>query len=237
MINTLNESHLHEKIKQIYALEYSADTEYKIETYIADVYSPKYGIFEIQTGSFSHLRHKINFYLSEKYKVTVVFPFASEKIIVTKKKNGEIVSKRKSPLHKNYYTCFKELTSLIPFILNPNFSLHLLPCSVTEERTAGKEKIQTKNRSRHFLKNYIKTGKRLNSTGKVLVLKTKKDYKALLSTDKNFTFIDLKLFLKKERIVVKERDLRSFIWVLEKTGIIHRSGTDGKKIIYSSAEI
>ena len=193
MINTLNESHLHEKIKQIYALEYSADTEYKIETYIADVYSPKYGIFEIQTGSFSHLRHKINFYLSEKYKVTVVFPFASEKIIVTKKKNGEIVSKRKSPLHKNYYTCFKELTSLIPFILNPNFSLHLLPCSVTEERTAGKEKTQTKNRSRHFL--------------------------------------------KKERIVVKERDLRSFIWVLEKTGIIHRSGTDGKKIIYSSAEI
>lgn len=239
MINTLNESHLHEKIKKIYACEYSAVTEHKIESYIADVYSQKNGIFEIQTGSFSHLRHKIEFYLSKKYRITVVFPFAQEKTILTKNKTGEIVSKRKSPQHKNYYTCFRELTSLVSFILNPNFSIHLLPCTVIEERTAEKEKVQTKNNSRRFLKDYTKTGKKLESTGKTYILKTKQDYRNLLGTlkDKDFTFADLKETLKNEKISIKERNLRSFVWVLEKTGIIHRAGTDGKKIIYSAKKI
>lgn len=236
MINTLNESDLHKKIKNLYSLEYSAKEEVPVENYIADLAREKKEIIEIQTGNFFHLKAKIKYFLEKKYKLTVVFPFENVKIIETKNLEKNIISKRKSPLKKNYYTCFKELIYIKDFLLNPYFCLHLLPCTVIEERLFTEKKVQSKNKSRRFLKNYIKTGKRLESSGKRLILKNKKDYAKLLLdfSEKDFTFKELSEKLKENKLTVKERELRTFIYLLEQIKVIKRTGKKGNQIIYKS---
>ncbi|MCR5217182.1 hypothetical protein [Treponema sp.] len=235
MINTLNESDFHKKIKKIYALENNGTTEVAAEGYIADILCPKKEIIEIQTGSFSHLKAKIKTFLDKKYKVTVVFPFAAVKIIETKDNNSKIISRRKSPLKKNYYTCFRELTSIQEYILHKNLTIHLLPCTITEERLQTEELVQSVNKKRRFLKNYLKTGKRLEDTGKRLILKNKKDYLKLLLnfSSKDFTIKEFSLYLKENGFSVTDRYLRNFIWLLEKKEIIYRKDKKGRQILYS----
>ena len=106
------------------------------------------------------------YFFEQKRTVTVVYPLVTQKYIQTEDEQGKIIRKRKSPVKKNIYSVFRELTSLCPFLLKRNFYLHVVEVSVTEKRTATKEKVQSANGRRHFLRDWIKTGKNLDSIEK-----------------------------------------------------------------------
>ena len=89
MINTLNESHLHKTLKDLYALNNEgAQTEVRIGTSIADIAASNKKIFEIQTGSLGSLKQKCLEYIRQGYTVTVVYPLACTKYIETTDLHG-----------------------------------------------------------------------------------------------------------------------------------------------------
>ena len=233
MINTLNETALHKTIKNIYAINTEGKTEVKAGTYIADIVTKDDEIIEIQTSSISSLKPKIQHFLKLNKKLTVVFPVPEEKIIETKDSSGIILSKRKSPQKKSEYSVFRELTGIYPYLTDKNFTLILLLCSITEERTSFPDVVQSKNNRRRFKKNWLKTGKRLNVINREIVLKTKSDYKKLLPENLNsFTLKEFICELRSKKKSINVSQGRFFLWIYTKLGIIKLSGKKGKENLY-----
>ncbi len=235
MINTLNESHLHKTLKTIYSLENEGCAqEAKAGKYIADILTKSGDVIEIQTGSLSHLAPKIMYFLGQKRKVTVVYPLITQKYIQTEDSKGQIIRRRKSPSKKNIYSAFRELTALCPFLLERNFFLHIQEVSVTERRTATKEKVQSANGRRHFLRDWIKTGKNLDSVGPRHVFHGKQSYKSLLpkGLGKEFTVTDMFNAIKLTESGLKRQEISLMAWVLCKLELIELTGKKGRTNYY-----
>ena len=129
MINTFNETKLHNTLKKIYAFEKNGKTEQKV----------------------SILKEKLNFYLSENKKVTIVYPVIEEKTIETQNKtSAEILSKRKSQRQETIYSLIRQLTGLSTFIPHKNLTIEALFVSVTEIRKKTDEKLQNRTNTRRF---------------------------------------------------------------------------------------
>ena len=236
MINTLNETHLHHTLKVLYANEEEGSvTEVQVGPYIADILCPSGKIIEIQTGNLSHLAKKIDFFLKDRYKVKVVYPLVCEKTIETYSPQTQKVTKRKSPRKNGLYDMFKELTGLYPYLLKRNFTLEILLVSMTEERRRTEEKVQSRNRQRRFMKDWLKTGKRLNSILATYTFKTKKDYLALLpkKTETPFTVSGVYEKLKEEKIKVTRNNVSLMLWVFNKMELIKEEAKIGKAKSYS----
>ncbi|MBO7135623.1 MAG: hypothetical protein J6V73_03240, partial [Spirochaetaceae bacterium] len=159
MINTYNESSLHEKLKNYYAEYLNGKTEVEIKDFFCDVVAEK-KIYEIQTANLSSLADKISS-LIDSYSVTVVFPIAERTLIQTKSETGEILSKRASPKKENESRLFKETTKLLPFFDNPNFKIILLKTEILETRIKTSCPVQLKNNSRRWKKDWYKQDKEL----------------------------------------------------------------------------
>lgn len=179
-INTYNESSLHKTLKNYYAIQNQAQTEVPFNKWIADIMCTDGSIIEIQTGSLIPLKAKIKEAIKEKRKITVIHPVITEKKIETWTEEGTLVSKRKSPKKENLYTALKQLTGVYDLLLNKYVTVTFIEVKTTEQRIQTKEKIQLKNKSRHFMKNWYKSGKELTELGKEYTFKTKKDYLKLL---------------------------------------------------------
>ena len=134
VINTLNESSLHKKLKEIYSLEEGCRTEAEENGKIYDIITSQGEIIEIQTKNLSKLLSKSLELLNQGKKIKIVHPYIKEKIISTYSEDGKLLSSRKSPKKENIYSVFRELTGLYPFLLKPGFSLELLEISMTEIR-------------------------------------------------------------------------------------------------------
>lgn len=235
MINTLNESHLHKTLKTLYFLENEGcQTEAKAGKYIADILTKEGNVIEIQTGSLAHLAAKTMYFFEQKRTVTVVYPLVTQKYIQTEDGQGKIIRKRKSPVKKNIYSVFRELTSLCPFLLKRNFYLHVVEVSVTEKRTATKEKVQSANGRRHFLRDWIKTGKNLDSIEKKHVFHGKKSYTELLPKNLKgeFTVTDLYNAVKLKESGVKRNEISLMVWVLCKLELIEFTEKKGRTNYY-----
>mgnify|MGYP002627664504 CR=1 FL=1 len=209
MINTLNETHLHKTLKRIYANKTEGSVmEQPAEGYIADIIRPDGEIIEIQTGSLSSLLPKITKYLAAKRNVTVVYPLAAKKYIETKK-DGCLISRRKSPVSKNIYSIFKELTGLTSVLLDPKFTLIVHESTITEEREQTELCVQSKNNRRRFRKNWLKTGKRLEDTGTEHIFNCTRSYLNLIPKDlpQMFCVKDLLLCAKKNIPGIKENEI------------------------------
>jgi len=181
MINTLNETHLHKTLKTIYSLKNEGSIQEKeVGSYIADIVTKQGNIIEIQTGSLSSLKKKCQYYLSENKKITVVYPLVKEKFIETFDKRNSQLRKRKSPVKKNIYTTFKELTGIYPLLLDPGFTLEVVEVIITEERIDNGELEQSKNKHRRFRKTWNKEGKRLEEIQGITIFHGKKRYLSLL---------------------------------------------------------
>lgn len=181
-INTYNESSLHKTLKNYYAIQYQAQTEVPFNKWIADIMCSDGSIIEIQTGSLTPLKSKIEKSIEEKRKIILVHPIITEKKIETWTEEGSLISKRKSPKKENLYSALKQLTGICDLILNKYVTVILVEVKTTEQRIQTKEKIQLNNKSRHFMKNWYKSGKDLTELGKEYIFKTKKDYLKLLPT-------------------------------------------------------
>jgi hypothetical protein len=133
-IGSMNESSLHETLKNLYAAG-GHSTESAIDGYIVDI-AAEGGVIEIQTGGFSRVRGKIASLLP-KHKVKLVYPVAVEKtIVVVDPETNKTAYRRKSPKKGELIDIAGEILYIPLSILHPNFSLEVLLTKEEEVRAA-----------------------------------------------------------------------------------------------------
>lgn len=227
MINTYNESTLHEKLKNKYAELSNGKTEAELNGFFCDVVSGK-EIYEIQTANLSSLASKISRLISD-YSVTVVFPIAERTIIQWQTEAFELISERKSPKKENEYRLFKEITKLLPFIDNPNFKIILLKAEIIETRIKTDKPVQLKNNSRRWKKNWYKKDKDLLKINSELVFNSRSSYINLVRTitaDRDFSLKQL----QQNKACRKYAGL--IIWTMKKLGEIEETTRKGNEKFY-----
>lgn len=219
-IGTLSEKTLHAVLKQYY--EPLADMhEMKIGGYIADIINED-GVLEIQTGSFTGLKKKLECFLPVT-NVTIICPVVHHKWINwLEPETGEIVSKRKSPKAGLASDACYQLCSILPYLTNPKLTVCLTLVDVEEYRALDGWSKSRKRGSHRVDQIPVKL------VGEVL-LHSRKDYLRLLPElpDGPFTAVSLASVLN--RSVKRTRPL---ITVLETVGAVRRAGKEGRRILY-----
>ncbi len=98
--------------------------EIPVEGYIADIYSEQ-GIIEIQTAHLGNLRAKLDTFLP-LFPVRVVYPIAHRKrVIWIDPDTGEQAENNLSTHIGTYYTAFRELYRIRPYLTRPGLTLEL----------------------------------------------------------------------------------------------------------------
>ncbi len=230
----LNESKLHHSLKILYQEIYEGKTEEKQDGYIYDIVTKNGNIIEIQTKNLSKLLPKILTTIENGHNIKVVHPIPLIRRIELKDEKGNIISKRKSPKKASIYSVFRELTGIYPVITNPHFSLELVEIEMTEERIRTPEPVQTKNGRRRYRRNWLKTGKRLDSIINTKRFSKTEDYLKLLPPlPENFCAKDLKEALKnKKEIPQSTIDAHLILWVFLHAGLIEERGSQKRTKYY-----
>lgn len=237
MINTYNESSLHNTLKKLYSLTIQGNTEQQIDKWICDVIGPDGQIVEIQTGSLAPLYEKTRALLEAGHPVTIVHPIIKTKRIQTIRQDGSIQSTRKSPKSESIYSCLRSITKMYPLLLTPGFILELPEITITESRVLTNAPVQLTNKSRRHLRNWIKTDKKLEEIEKTHRFCTAEDYLALLpvTTGSTFSVPDIQqCFAAMSKPPADARKYTGLlIWLLLHMKLITCIKTEGKKKIYS----
>ncbi|MGM9680589.1 MAG: hypothetical protein ACI3XR_03695 [Eubacteriales bacterium] len=132
-IGTLGEKTLHAVCK-LYMEPDPRYHEIKTGNFVADV-AKDGAIVEIQTRSFDRLRGKLDYFLSEGYVVTVVYPVPAVKWLSwMDPKEGTVTDRRKSPRKGRVYDIIPELYKVKPLIAHPNLDFTVLLLEVQEYR-------------------------------------------------------------------------------------------------------
>lgn len=134
MINTWNESLLHEELKEYYRGE-TGKTEVPVGGSICDVVREDDSIVEIQTAQLGKLKMKLEKLLTTR-RVTLVYPLARDTLIETWSPEHSLISRRKSPKHGTAYQIFSELTGLATLLDNANLSIEIVHSDILELRVA-----------------------------------------------------------------------------------------------------
>ena len=217
MINTYNESSLHKTFKTLYSQKYDGQTEVELFGHIYDI-AAKNLVIEIQTQNLSKLLSKALDAFEHGYKVKIVYPLVEHKWIETSDENGNLLSKRKSPVTKSIYDLFDEITGLYPILLNKNFSLDVIKVHTIEKRIKYDELKQTQNKSRRFRKNWLKNGKEVKEIFDTRTFSTKKDYLNLIpkAALPEFCAKDLSKAIKEDKTLPSSASKKAhiIIWVL-----------------------
>ena len=124
-IGTLNEGPLHAALKAAYAAN-GGDAEVSVNGFVADAVREGV-IYEVQTGSFSGLRRKMESLLADQ-RVVLVHPIAAKKYIV--KQGPDAGPKRLSPKRGKLNHILNELVYLPSLLSHPNFAVEAV---MTEE--------------------------------------------------------------------------------------------------------
>lgn len=218
MINTWNESYLHEELKEHYCGE-GDEAEAPVGSSICDILHRDGSITEIQTTSLSKLRGKLERLLSER-KVRLVYPIAERLMLETKNTEGALISSRKSPKKGTVYQVFRELTGIYHLIPNERLTLDIVFADVTEFRVADgtgswrRKGIRIDNR-------------KLNSINRILSIAMPRDLLKILPGDlpEEFTTADLESR-------GAGRHAGHVVWVLRKLDLIEKIGTRSRRYVY-----
>ena len=129
-IGELNERSLHRALKARYAVPGSV-MEQAVDGFVADVVIGG-RIVEIHTGPFSPLKKKLP-RLLERFAVTLVYPVAQDRYIVTMPAGADVpgvpstpLRRRKSPKHDSVFTVFDGLTSIPTLLDHPNLTIDVV---------------------------------------------------------------------------------------------------------------
>jgi len=105
----------------------------RVGGYVADIVGEN-GIIEIQTASFSRMREKLTQFL-EYACVTIVWPcVVNKRLIRIDKESGEVISMRRSNVHRGEYDLFWELYSIRTMVSDPRLSIRIAQLEVDEYR-------------------------------------------------------------------------------------------------------
>lgn len=218
MINTWNESLLHEELKDYYCGD-KGNTEVPIEGSICDVLLEDGSVVEIQTANLGKLKKKLE-KLLETRRVKLVYPVARNTLIETYSPDGELVSKRKSPKHETIYRLFSEITGLWHLIGHRNLEFEIVHADILEIRIAD----GTGSWRRKGVRKQDKKLLRIHETER---LTTKKSWAKLIpkTLSGEFTVKDLSK-------AGAGSNAGKMAWILRKAGIIDLAGKDGHAYVY-----
>jgi len=236
MINTLNESSLHKTLKSVYSLGEGNLTEQPVGNWICDIVKTDGSVIEIQTSNVSKLLPKIQDLLHNGHSVTVVHPIIKEKKIELYNKTGTLVSSRKSPKKETVYSIFKELTGLYSILLEKKFTLEVPEITIAECRTQTNSPSQLINRSRRFLRPWIKTDKKLIAIYDTVIFNTSRTYLALLPKNipQVFTAQDVARGIQavKNSSAPCSQEAHLMLWVFLRMHLIQLVKTENRKHYY-----
>ena len=198
----------------------------KPRKFVADVLTPEGEIVEVQTGKLYPLQKKLTFYMEQTdHSVVVLHPiFATKYISWIDRESGEVVSRKKSPLHQTPLHALAELKPFIPDLNSARFSLCLPALEVEEFR---------------LLDGWGKGGKRGSHRFELMPLALLDthclcavgDYAALFPQNEEFkTPFTAKSFGKQTRL--GGYALYDALAVFEALGVIERCGKQGRATLY-----
>ncbi len=219
-IGTQKERTLHSVLK--YYME--PDEEYHeipVGSFIADIYKDG-RITEIQTGSFSPLRKKLEAFLPE-FPVTIVYPIPWHKWVHwILPDTGEVSGGRRSPKKGELYMLLPELYRIRPFLNHPNLSFLPLLIDLREYRYQdgwGREGKRGSHRADRVP----------FEIGPSLLLRGAADYVSLLpQLPDPFTMKD---FIKAARL--SPRGASYALSALRELGVARKSGQEGRSYLYT----
>jgi hypothetical protein len=126
-IGVLREGPLHAAVKDLLARP--GDTaEVPFGRYVIDLVRADGELVEIQTGSFSPLRSKMDALL-DRHRVRVVHPIPARRRIVRVDEDGTVLSTRPSPKRPRATAVFEGLVSFPTLLGHPNLVVELLLCA------------------------------------------------------------------------------------------------------------
>lgn len=218
MINTWNESLLHEELKEYYRGD-TGETEISLEGSICDVLHEDGSITEIQTSSVGKLRVKLE-KLLERHRIRVVYPVATTKLIETYSAEAVLLSRRKSPKKGNACQVFGEITGIAHLIGHPNLTITVQLAEVLELRVADGTGSWRRKGVRISDRKLIRLVEAID-------LSTPADYLSLIpeAVPPAFTVADL-------RDAGAGRSAGKMAWVLRKAGLIELAEKRGNAFVY-----
>ena len=188
---------------------------------VADIFDGT-TVTEVQTGSFTPLRKKLEVLLPD-YPVTVVHPLVRRKYLTwIDPDTGETSPARKSPRVGSFTDGGKQLIYLLPLLSHPHLTLRLVLIDAEEQRLADGWGNGGKRGSHRAVLLPL-------SVEDVLDLKVPADYAALIPPDLPHRFTAAR-FGKAAKM--QGRNLNGTLKVLLDRGVITREKKEGNAWIY-----
>ena len=188
---------------------------------VADIFDGT-TVTEVQTGSFTPLRKKLEVLLPD-YPVTVVHPLVRRKYLTwIDPDTGETSPARKSPRVGSFTDGGKQLIYLLPLLSHPHLTLRLVLIDAEEQRLADGWGNGGKRGSHRAVLLPL-------SVEDVLDLKAPADYAALIPPDLPHRFTAAR-FGKAAKM--QGRNLNGTLKVLLDRGVITREKKEGNAWIY-----
>jgi hypothetical protein len=238
-IGTLGEKQMHAAIKRFICADTSKheilihgssgyikkDEEDKKRRFVADILDGN-TVYEIQTGSFSPLRDKIQWILDNTtYNVMLIHPIAETKWInYINGKTKEIEKRQRSPLKGKITDIAPELYFLRDFISSPRFSLVIFMM----EAEQYKKNMQKDNRRRPRYRKYELIPVSLL---RAHVFKNGDDYRLFIPNDLPERFT-VKEYSKSSGIV--GMDAYSIVKTLCHIDLLETDGNIGRAVAYKT---
>jgi hypothetical protein len=123
VIGELREGPLHRELKRLYGEQF----EVRVDGFVIDVVRPDGELVEIQTGSFSALRTKLDALL-DRHRIRIVHPVPAWRRIVRVSEDGEVLSARTSPKRPGAASIFDGLVSFPTLLSHPHLTIDVLLC-------------------------------------------------------------------------------------------------------------
>lgn len=215
-IGRLGEKLTHASLKLYY--EPNEDChEVKVAGFVADIFKDG-RITEIQTGSFTPLKRKLERFLPD-YDVTVVHPVANTKLVIWVDGNGEFSRPVKSPKKADIFGAFSKLVSILPYLTSERLTV-ILPLLDVEEYRLLHPKYQKRRATKYETVPKAYCGE--------IVLRTPADYAGLLPSALGESFTSKEL---SKQCRVRGRALSASLKVLTSLGVLSRERV-GRAYIY-----
>lgn len=222
-IGTLGEKGVHNTLKHYYEPDTDCH-EIAVGGYVADIVGEN-GIIEIQSASFGKLREKLRCFLAAA-RVTVVWPcVVNKRIIRVDTETGEIVSERRSNVHRGEYDIFRELWSLREFLCDPRLTICIARLEADEYRPAEMRRGRGRKGANNGIERYP------TMLAGELILECPEDYLRFVPTNLPEQY-NSKDFAKAAGVHLSIA--QSALLVLTTLGVVERCGKQGNSYIYKT---
>jgi len=218
-IGTLAEQSLHAELKARYA-QPGDRLEVEVGNYIIDIVRGD-RLVEIQTGNFSALKQKLA-QLLETHSVHLVHPIPQKKWIVRQAKNGDRLSRRKSPKKGRVEDVFNELVYIPHLLAHPNLTLEVL---LTHEE----EILRDDGRGSWRRKYWSIYDRRLLDVVEQTTFYSMADFRAVLPSTLPPTFTNAQLA---SALSCRSRLAQRMTYTLRHAGAITLAGKQGRAYLY-----